>query len=146
MEAAEDALKAAGARRVIPLKVSGPFHTPLMQEAASALAETLSGLEFRNPEKTVWSNVNARSIESGEQARELLVRQITESVLWLDLITTVAAQVPKSIYEVGPGKVLCGLWGKSGLAGSCIPAGGVGDLDSVLKTTGDRQPGTNSRE
>ena len=119
MNAAEDALKKAGARRVIPLKVSGPFHTPLMQDAASALAETLAGLNFRDPEKQVWSNVTAGLIESGEQARELLVRQITGSVIWVDL-TVRSGCYPTLIDfrsrtgkgserlmgEIGPGRIL----------------------------------------
>jgi [acyl-carrier-protein] S-malonyltransferase len=131
MNGAEDKLKAAGARRIIPLPVSGPFHTPLMADAAGALEQTLNDMEFNGPTKLVWSNVNAAPVTSGEEARSLLVKQITGAVRWVDLTEAIAATKPDSIYEVGPGAVLSGLWKKSGLDGICETAGSAENLDSI---------------
>jgi len=128
---AEDALKQAGGKRIIPLKVSGPFHTPLMKEASAALEDYLSGVSFNDPEKTVWSNVTAEPVKSGAEAKDLLVRQITGSVRWVDLMNAVVKKEPEAIYEAGPGKVLTGLWAKSGLTGICIPSGSIGDLEKI---------------
>lgn len=126
--AAED-LKAAGARRLVPLQVSCPFHTPLMSGPAESMQEVLEEISFSDPVKTVWSNVTAEPIQSAEQARSLLVEQITHSVRWLDLMASVAQTKASALYEVGPGKVLCGLWAKSDNEGTCLPAGSVENIE-----------------
>jgi [acyl-carrier-protein] S-malonyltransferase len=133
MNGAEDALKAAGARRIIPLKVSCPFHTPLMAGPAESMRAFLADITFNNPAKSVWSNVSASPVSDGDEARSLLVEQVTHPVRWVDLMASIAQTSPSAIYEAGPGKVLTGLWAKSGLGGSCIPAGTVGDLESINK-------------
>lgn len=134
MKGAEEALKAAGARRIIPLKVSCPFHTPLMEGPAEDMKVFLSDLQFNDPVKPVWSNVKAAPVESGDEARELLVAQVTHPVRWVDLMSSIAGENPESLYEVGPGTVLSGLWGKSGLNGKCIPAAKVGDIETILES------------
>ncbi len=131
MDGAADALKAAGARRVIPLKVSCPFHTPLMAGPAESMRSFLAEITFNDPVKTVWSNVSASPVTSGDEARSLLIEQVTHSVRWVDLMASIAEKAPSSLYESGPGKVLTGLWGKSGQNGTCLPAGTVGDLISI---------------
>lgn len=133
MNAAEDALKAAGARRIIPLKVSCPFHTPLMAGPAESMKSVLAGITFNDPIKSVWSNVSAEPVASGDEARSLLVEQVTHSVRWVDLMASIADKSPTALYEVGPGKVLTGLWAKSGQSGLCLPAGTVGDLENINK-------------
>jgi len=132
MDSAGGALKEAGARRVIPLKVSGPFHTPLMKDAAAKLEGALAELTFNDPVKTIWSNVTAEPVKSGSEAKELLVKQITGAVRWLDLMQAVKNEDPEAIYEVGPGKVLTGLWAKSGLGGTCVPTGNIGDIEKIF--------------
>ena len=131
MDGAGEALKAAGARRIIPLKVSCPFHTPLMIGPARSMESLLAEINFNDPVKTVWSNVNASPVKSGDEARSLLVEQVTHSVRWMDLMASIAETSPSALYEVGPGKVLTGLWGKSGQNETCLPAGTVGDLESI---------------
>ena len=133
MSDAEEAFKAAGARRVLPLKVSGPFHTPLMSPAADALATVFEGIEFANPVKAVWSNVSAGQVNSGEEAKQLLIDQITGAVRWVDLTTAAAAFEPSHILEVGPGRVLSGLWAKSGLNGTCVSAGNRAAIEEMKK-------------
>lgn len=132
MDGVSEDLKENGARRVIPLKVSGPFHTPLLADAADRLAETLSSISFGSPTKTVWSNVTAAVVQTGDEARKLLVRQITSPVLWVDLTTAVAADGPGLLAEAGPGNVLTGLWNKSGLDGQCHPAGTAAAIDDLI--------------
>jgi len=134
MDGAAEALKAAGARRIIPLKVSCPFHTPLMAGPAESMKSVLDAIEFKDPVKSVWSNVLAAPVKSGDEARNLLVEQVTHPVRWVDLMGSIASSGPDALYEVGPGKVLTGLWAKSGLNGSCVPAGNVENIESIKET------------
>ena len=131
MDAAADALKAAGARRTIPLKVSGPFHTPLMAGMSESLEKVLRDFKFSDPVKSVWSNVTAAVVKSGDDARNLLVKQVTHPVRWVEIMASIASASPSAIYESGPGKVLTGLWNKSGNSGTCLPAGTLGDLNTI---------------
>ncbi len=131
MDNAADALKAAGAKRIIPLKVSCPFHTPLMDGSAQRMKGFLTGIPFSNPVKPVWSNVKASPVTDGEEARNLLVEQIVHPVRWVDLTASIASMRPPVLYEVGPGKVLSGLWAKSGHDGICIPMGTAEAVDAA---------------
>ena len=133
MNAAEGDLKAAGARRIVPLKVSCPFHTPLMAAPAESMRKVLEGLTFADPAKKLWSNVSASLVATGEEARKLLIEQITHPVRWVDLMASIAESSPTALYETGPGKVLTGLWARSGHEGTCCPGGSVGDIDTVKK-------------
>jgi len=134
MEGARKALMDAGARKIIPLKVSCPFHTPLMAGPAESMKSVLAGIQFNNPVKNVWSNVLAAPLKSGDEARSLLVEQVTHPVRWVDLQASIAHFSPSALFEVGPGKVLCGLWAKSGLGGTCLPAGKLGEIMSINKS------------
>ena len=144
MEAAADDLKAAGARRIIPLKVSCPFHTPLMAGSAEAMRGVLDDMHFADPRKRVWSNVSAAPVVSGDEARELLIEQVTHPVRWVDLTASIAELTSGSseggdsgpvLYETGPGSVLTGLWAKSGLKGRCSRAGTSKDIDKIIEPT-----------
>jgi [acyl-carrier-protein] S-malonyltransferase len=101
--------KEAGAKRVLPLSVSGAFHSTLMEAAAEALRKKLESVELRDPAFPVVSNVTAQPVTSGEEARELLVRQLTSPVRWAASIATLLAAGVDGFVEVGPGKVLAGL-------------------------------------
>jgi [acyl-carrier-protein] S-malonyltransferase len=98
--------KEAGAKRVMPLKVSGAFHSLLMEPAATGLREHLSTVRFRDPSFPVVSNVTAQAVTSGEAARDLLVRQLTSPVRWSASIATMLTAGADRFVEVGPGKVL----------------------------------------
>ena len=134
IEALMPALKAAGARRVIPLKVSGPFHTPLMGETADEFAQALDGFTFADPQAVVFANVTGDRLLTGSAARELCGRQLVSPVRWTRImhhIVDAAAAEPQPedgqpwplCIESGPGTVLSGLWKGSGLSGVCKPAG-----------------------
>ena len=110
LHASEVACKKAGARRFIPLKVSGPFHSPLLQDAADRLAEVLSNVPFNNPKYPVYANVTGTLVSSGSQARELCIKQVVSSVRWTDEVLTLQDAGFERYLEVGPGQVLSGLF------------------------------------
>lgn len=99
----------AGADRVAPLAVSAPFHCSLMSAVEAEFTEALAAQPFADPALPVISSVTGSYIGSGEEARELLRRQLTGPVRWVEVLRT-AAQHPVGAYtEIGPGRVLSGL-------------------------------------
>ncbi|OEH85778.1 [acyl-carrier-protein] S-malonyltransferase [Desulfuribacillus stibiiarsenatis] len=107
-EAGEKA-KAQGARKVIPLVVSGPFHSKLMVPAQLKLKEEIAQLTVEDLQTPLVANVTANAVTKSEQVRELLVEQVTSSVLWEDSILYLIQQGVDTFIEIGPGKVLSGL-------------------------------------
>lgn len=101
--------KEAGAKRVIPLDVSGPFHSSLMQPAADSLAEELAKVEFHAARVPVIANVHASPVTAGEELRELLVKQVVSPVLWEDTIKYLIGEGVDTFVEIGSGTVLAGL-------------------------------------
>ena len=106
-----EVLKAAGARRVMALKVSGPFHSPLLGSAALGLADALQAVEFANPTKALYSNVTGTTVSTGAEARALAVRQVTAPVRWTTEEKALLDAGYTRFIEAGPGTVLQGLWG-----------------------------------
>jgi [acyl-carrier-protein] S-malonyltransferase len=109
VERAGELAREAGAKRVIPLNVSGAFHSPLMKVAEDGLREQLSAISFRDPSFPVVSNVTAREVASGGTARDLLVEQLTSPVRWVASLRTILDTGPGGLIEIGPGSVLAGL-------------------------------------
>ena len=109
VEAASEAAREAGARRVLPLDVSGAFHSPLMEVAREGLAEALQEVELRDPDFPVVANVTAEPVTEGGEARDLLVRQLTSPVRWSASVRRMAGLEPGGWLELGPGSVLAGL-------------------------------------
>ncbi|MBI2921827.1 MAG: ACP S-malonyltransferase [Planctomycetes bacterium] len=109
VEAAGEAAKRLGAKRAILLKVAGAFHSPLMQPAVEALREALAKTVIRTPSIPVVSNVTAGAITDPNSIRELLGRQVGESVLWEDSMRLMGQAGVKRFVEIGPGRVLSGL-------------------------------------
>lgn len=103
------ACKEAGAKRALPLPVSAPFHTSLMQPAGDQLAEVLAGIEFSAPQIPIVHNVNALPESDPERIRQLMVEQIYSPVQWTRCIEYMVAQGTETTVECGPGKVLSGL-------------------------------------
>ena len=101
--------KEAGAKRAIPLVVSGPFHSELMRPAASKLKEALDQLELQNTDVPVVSNVTASPITSAGEMKELLVQQLYSPVRFEESIRTLLDLGVTTFIECGPGKVLSGL-------------------------------------
>lgn len=131
VERAGAACKEAGAKRVLPLKVSGAFHSPLMAPAVPGLAEALAQASFTTPMFPVVANATALPNTSIERARQLLAEQVVSPVRWVECMQTCAVDHPRARFiEVGPGSVLSGLLkrivpGRSSLA--------LGTADEVEK-------------
>ena len=95
--------------RGVRLKVSGAFHSPLMQPAATGLAQALKAVKFNDFQFPVISNLAARPYPSPEAAAEILCRQVVSPVRWLESVQYLAGMKPEAFVEIGPGKVLSGL-------------------------------------
>lgn len=119
LAAVEKAASEAGARRAVRLKVAGPFHSPLMQDAAVEFEKAIADVKFNDPKIKLFSNVTGKECVSGEEAKKSAVLHLTNPVLWTDeedCLTSVmqADGFDKwAALEVGPGKVLSGLWGNT---------------------------------
>ncbi len=134
---AEPVLKQAGARRVIALKVSGPFHSPLMSEARDRFADVLSGVAFSDPAKPFYSNVTGDLVNTGEEARRNCAEQLVAPVRWVDEEAEIASAEFDELLEVGPGEVLSGLWrayikANPSVTVPCLPAGTVEKISTVM--------------
>lgn len=121
-------LSEAGAKRVVPLNVSGAFHSPLMEEAQSGLRAHLSDLSFTDPRFPVVSNVTAEPVRDGATARERLVEQLTAPVRWSESVKAQVQLGADRFLELGPGSVLTGL-GRRNAKG--IPGRALGTADEV---------------
>lgn len=101
--------KEAGAKRVVPLEVSGPFHSSLMKPAADGLREVLAGVPVRDAAVPVISNVTAEPVQDAETIRRLLAEQVVSPVLWEDSVRKMLDLGVDTFVEIGPGSVLSGL-------------------------------------
>lgn len=119
--------KEAGAKRAIELKVSGAFHSPLMAPAEEGLRAHLAGVTFSDPAFPVFSNVTARPITTGAEAKALLVRQLTSPVLWAESVSAMSAAGADRFLELGPGAVLCGLNKRNAKGAPCASVGTPAD-------------------
>jgi [acyl-carrier-protein] S-malonyltransferase len=113
-------LKARGAKRAIKLNLSAPFHCALMKPAQERLAADLEKVTFADPGCPVVSNVDAEPMQSGQKARESLVRQVSQAVRWLETVEFLITQGVQTFVEIGPGKVLSGLVRQTDRSVRCI--------------------------
>lgn len=110
VERAGEGCKARGAKRVVPLKVSGAFHSPLMEPAIPGLRAALAGAAFQDPRFPVVANANAAPVRQASGAVQLLIEQLTAPVRWVECMQAAAKLAPGATFiEVGPGNVLSGL-------------------------------------
>jgi [acyl-carrier-protein] S-malonyltransferase len=132
VERAAALCKERGAKKVVMLAVSAPFHCALMQPAQDRLAVLLKELAFKATETSVVVNVDAAFLNWGDQLRDALVRQVTGSVRWVESMRLLIENKPTHFIEVGPGKVLCGLMRQIDRAQSCLNVGDVASLEKTL--------------
>ena len=133
VEAGMALCKAAGAKRAMPLKVSGAFHSPLMAPAAEGLRLALDGVAMSAPRFPVVANVDASEVATADAARDLLLRQLTSPVRWIQVVEALAARWPDALFvEMGPGTVLAGLVKKIAPQVQTAPCGTVADVDALL--------------
>lgn len=120
VEKASAICKTKGARRAVMLPVSAPFHCALMQPAQDEVARVLGTLELSQPRVPVAANVTGGIVTTAADAKDVLTRQVTGAVRWVDCVQTLKTAGADLYIEVGPGKVLCGL---------------LKQIDATLKTT-----------
>ena len=132
VSAAGEALLKAGAKRVVPLDVSAPFHCALMAPAMDKLAPELAAAPFRDLRVPVIANVDARPYTKAADARERLRAQVCAPVRWVDCVGALVAAGAKLELEVGPGKVLSGLAAKIDRALGRANVEKLEDLDGAL--------------
>ena len=108
VEQAADALKEAGAKRVLPLNVSGPFHSYLLEEAGEKLGRFLENIPVSEPKIPYVANVTAAYVTKAEDVKPLLTRQVSSSVRWQQSVETMLADGVDRFIEIGPGKTLAG--------------------------------------
>jgi [acyl-carrier-protein] S-malonyltransferase len=109
IEIACEKMKAAGAKRALPLKVGGAFHSPLMEPARVELAEAINTTTFSQPICPVYQNVNAKAVTNPDEIKQNLIAQLTSPVRWTQIAENMIADGGTTFIEVGPGTVLQGL-------------------------------------
>jgi [acyl-carrier-protein] S-malonyltransferase len=129
---ASERAKALGAKGVIPLPVSAPFHCALMKPAEERLEPELRGLAVRNPIVPVVANVDAEPKRDAAEAIDALVRQVSSPVRWEDVVLRLASEGVTTYVEVGPGTVLGGLVKKIHKDASIMHFGSPGELQAVM--------------
>ncbi|MCK4303201.1 MAG: ACP S-malonyltransferase [Candidatus Eisenbacteria sp.] len=124
-------LKEQGAKRVIELKVSGAFHSPLMESAAEGLKGVLESAEIRPAQFPVYANASASPVVEPSEIRASLVRQLLQPVLWEPSMRAIARLAPEEFLEIGPGQVLKGLLRQTDRGFSCRTLGTVEELQAI---------------
>jgi [acyl-carrier-protein] S-malonyltransferase len=143
VERAIPILKARGAKRAIPLKVSAPFHCALMLPAQERLAADLSEIEFKDLSVPLVTNADAALIRTGADARASLVRQVSSPVRWRESVELLAREGVDTFVEMGPGKVLSGLVRQTSPQSRCL---NVEDAASLVPARDALAAGSQSSE
>jgi [acyl-carrier-protein] S-malonyltransferase len=133
---ASEALKAAGAKRVVPLQVSAPFHCPLMRPAQERLKADLDATPFAPLQVPLINNTDARLITTGDEARDGLCRQVSSPVRWTESMQALAGLGCARAVEVGAGAVLSGLMKQIAPQVRMAKFGEPADLDKVRELLG----------
>ena len=125
-------LKAAGAKRALPLPVSAPFHSSLLQPASEKLKSYLANIEFKAPTISVINNVDVEILNDPAAIKDALVRQAAKPVRWQETIHAMASQGITQVVECGPGKVLAGLTKRINDQLTGVPVFDEASLNEVL--------------
>ena len=130
---AGEGCRARGAKRVVPLKVSGAFHSPLMAAAVDGLHDALTGVEFADPAFPIVANASGEAVRTGVDAKRLLVDQLTAPVRWVECMRTAATLAPGARFlEIGPGNVLTGLLRRIVPGATSVALGTADEVESFL--------------
>lgn len=128
-----DLAKLNGAKRAVRLPVSGAFHSPLMEPAVEGFSEAVGETEFGEPAFPVYSNVTEEPSNSADDARQLLIRQLTSPVRWTGEVQRIAARFPDALFvELGPGNVLTGLLTRIVPTAKGIACGTPADVEKLM--------------
>jgi len=132
VERAAELAKARGARKVVMLPVSAPFHCALMQPAQADVAKVLSEISLVEPRIPVAANVSGALVTTADAARTALTEQVTGTVNWVGCVNALAAAGMDIYVEVGPGKVLTGLLRQIDRSLKCINVEDAASLEKTL--------------
>ncbi len=132
VQTASEKLVQAGAKRCVPLKVSGPFHSALLAGAGEKLAAELAGVEVHDPVIPYICNVEAAPVTEGSRVRELLAKQVSGTVRWRESILLMLADGVDTFIEIGPGKTLTGFLRKIDREAKAVNVETPADLQKVL--------------
>lgn len=132
VEEAAAALKETGAKRVLPLNVSGPFHSPLLAEAGRELGRVLEGIELHPLNIPYVTNVTAEYVEDISSTKALLEKQVASSVRWQQSVENMIADGVDTFVEIGPGKTLAGFMRKISKSVKVYNVGTWEDADKVV--------------
>lgn len=123
----------SGAKRALRLPVSGAFHSPLMQPARDGLARAIDDADLRDPLFPIVSNVTGEPVRDAVDGRRLLLDQLTSPVRWTDVVRTLAARYPGTLFvEMGPGNVLTGLLKRIAPGVAAMACGTAADVNQLL--------------
>jgi [acyl-carrier-protein] S-malonyltransferase len=136
VDKAASALTEAGAKRCVPLKVSGPFHSELLKGAGEKLGNELIGIQIRDPKIPYISNVGALDVVEKAPIKTLLKDQVSNSVCWQQTIEKMITGGVDTFIEIGPGKTLSGFMKKINKEVKCMNIDKLADLDKVLEALG----------
>lgn len=134
--AAMEALKEAGAKRVVELAVSGPFHSPMLREAGEKLAQELDSVMLESVNIPYVTNVTAELVTDTEPIKELLARQISSPVRWQQSVERMLAEGVDTFIEIGPGRTLTGFLKKINRDVTAYNIETVADMEEVLTKYG----------
>jgi len=137
VEAAVTLLRERGARRAVPLPVSAPFHSPLMEPARRGLEPHLEAAPFADLAVPLYRNVDSAPVRAAAEVRDGLIRQVDAPVLWSETIRRMRADGFDTFVEVGAGTVLSGLVRRIDREARCLPAGTAGQVEAVIGELGD---------
>ena len=132
VEQAADALKEAGAKRVLPLNVSGPFHSSLLEQAGEELGKVEEQVDFSDLQIPYVTNVTAEYVTDITKTKELLVRQVASSVRWQQSMELLIADGVDTFVEIGPGRTLAGFLRKINREVKVYNVGTWEDVDKVV--------------
>ena len=134
VEQAAGLLKEAGAKRCMMLNVSGPFHSPLLREAGDKLAEVLKDVKLNDGFTIPYvTNVTAEYVNTTEEIRELLRKQVSSSVMWQQSVENMIAKGVDTFVEIGPGKTLAGFMKRINKEVRMVNIGSVEDLEKAVE-------------
>lgn len=134
VEQAAGLLKEAGAKRCMMLNVSGPFHSPLLREAGDKLAEVLKDVKLNDGFTIPYvTNVTAEYVNTTEEIRELLRKQVSSSVMWQQSVKNMIAKGVDTFVEIGPGKTLAGFMKRINKEVRMVNIGSVEDLEKAVE-------------
>ena len=132
VEKASAKLKESGARRVLPLNVSGPFHSAMLEDAGKELAQVLENVSLSPLKIPYVTNVTAQYVENSDETKALLAKQISSSVKWQQSVETMIKEGVDTFVEIGPGKTLAGFMKKIDKTVKVYNIQTVEDVDKVI--------------